>query len=73
MRLVEECQISLKAIFAFPFLNLCLHCRKIRGKLEVLAIAEPDVVVGSALYNINAFFQQSCVEVAVCFGEEMRE
>lgn len=56
MRLVEECQISLKPIFAFPFLNLRLHCRKVRGELEVLAIAEPDVVVGGALHNINAFF-----------------
>jgi hypothetical protein len=73
MRLIEECQIALKSIFAFPLLNLRLHGRKIGGELEVLAIAKPDIVVGGTLYDINAFFQEGCVEIAVCFGEEVRE
>lgn len=55
VRLVEKCQIPLEPFFAFPPLNLRLHCRKIRGELEVFAIAEPDIVVGSALYDIHTF------------------
>lgn len=73
MRLVEECQVSLEPILAFPLLNLRFHCRKIRGELKVLAIAKPNIVIGSALYDIDAFSQERCVQVAVCFAEEVRE
>jgi hypothetical protein len=73
MRLVEECQIALESVFAFPLLNLHFHCREIGGELEGLAIAEPDIVVGRTLYNIYAFLLQSGIEIAVCFGEEVRE
>lgn len=73
MRLLQEGQVSLEPILAFPFLDLGLHPRNIGAELELFAIAEPDVVVGLALDEPDAFGFERCVKVFVTFDKQAGE
>ena len=46
MGFFEKIEIALEAVLAFPLLDLGLHGGDICREAELLAIAEPDIVVG---------------------------
>lgn len=70
MRLGHKSQVPIKAIFAFPFLDLVLHGSDVGGELELLAVTEPNVVIWIAFHELYAFGFERCVEVAESFFEE---
>ena len=70
---MQEPKVPLEPILAFPLLNLPFHPGCVRGEFEGLAIAEPDVVVGLALEELDSFGLQGCIEVVECLSEEIWE
>ena len=71
--LLPEAQIPLEAVLALPFLDLDFHARQIAAELEALAVPEPDIVVGLAFQELDAFGSYGGVEVAEDFFEEVGE
>lgn len=70
MRLLQEGKVSFEPIFAFPFLNLCLHSCDVGTKLKLFTIAKPDVVIRFAFDEFDVFFFEGCVKVFIAFGEK---
>ena len=60
MRFLQEAQVSGIPILALPLLDLRLHKRQVTAEPELLAIAEPDVVVRLAFSQLDTFFLQAC-------------
>jgi len=54
VRLLQEREVALETVLALPALDLGLDAHEVGGKLEGLAVAEPDVVVGFALAQVDA-------------------
>lgn len=55
MRLLQKAEISLEAVLALPLFHLLLHARNVAAKLEAFTISKPDIVVGFAFHEIDAF------------------
>lgn len=73
MSLLEPLRPSLKALGAFPTLNLCAHGSQVGAELEPLAVMEPDIVVCFAAQQIYARLGKGCVQVGKGFVEEAGE
>lgn len=73
MRLSKPLQIPLKPLLPLPLLNLPLHNTCIRAQLKALPIPEPEVIVGFAFEQLDAFGFERGVEVVERFFEELRE
>jgi hypothetical protein len=63
MRFSQKAQISAVTLFALPLLNLPLHEREIAAEPEVLAIAEPYVVIGLAFSELYALSFETCIQL----------
>jgi len=73
MRLLQKRQITHEPILALPPLDLLFHHSHVRGHLELLAIAEPDVVVGVAFDEMHALGFERGAEIGKGLAEEAGE
>lgn len=73
MRLLQKLEVSRKAIFAFPLFDLILHGSHVRGELEHLPIAKPDVVVWIAFHEVYSFGFEGGVQIFKGLMKEARE
>lgn len=73
MRLPKVLQISLVSLLSLPLLNLLLHDGEVTRELELLAIAEPDVVVWFAFQELDALGFEAGVEFGKGAVEEVGE
>ena len=73
VRLLQEAQVSVEAILAFPFLHLPLHTGRIGRQLKRLAITKPEVVVGLAFQEFDSFGLEGGVQIVECLSEKVGE
>lgn len=73
MRFLQEGEIPLEPVFAFPFFDFALHAGEVGGEFEGVAVVEPDPVVGLAFEEVDAFGFERGVEFGEGFAEEVGE
>jgi len=73
MSLLEESQVAREAILALPLFDLIFHGSHVGRHPELFSIAEPDVVVGVAFHQMDAFILESSAQVLESLAEEVGE
>lgn len=70
MRFLEKCKIALEPSFAFPFLDFMFHGGDVGRELELLAVAEPNVVIWVAFEQLYTFCFKSRAEISKGLSKE---
>lgn len=73
MRFAQKPQIARVPILALPLLDLVFHAGEVCRQLELLAIAEPDVVVWLTFDQLDALSLEAGIQVCKRVVEEARE